>query len=145
VEWKAASLGALDPVFQGRKSEVPGNLIATYFDGLERHTSRGVKFTPTCTRRDNTVKLTASCSDQMDGKGATPNGLYNHTAAVRDRRVLITDMERGVVMAVAMIDNPGTGPASTYMVPQLIKVENGAISRVESMVKWMPFGYKSAW
>jgi hypothetical protein len=48
-------------------------------------------------------------------------------------------------MAIAMIDNPGTGPASTYMVPQLIKVENGAISRVESMVKWMPFGYKSAW
>ena len=55
---------------------------------------------------------------------------------------------------VAMIDNPGTGPASlpapqlvpsTYMVPELIKIDNGAISRVEGMVKWMPFGYASAW
>ena len=60
----------------------------------------------------------------------------------------------GVVMAVAMIDNPGTAggnlPASqlvpsTYMVPQLIKFDNGTISRVEGMVKWMPFGYTSAW
>ena len=57
-------------------------------------------------------------------------------------------------MAVAMIDNPGTGPAgvpasqlvpSTYMVPQLIKIENGSIARVEGLVKWMPFGYTSAW
>ena len=57
-------------------------------------------------------------------------------------------------MAVAMIDNPGLGAAdlpapqlvpSTYMVPQLIKIDNGAISRVEGMVKWMPFGYTSAW
>lgn len=53
-----------------------------------------------------------------------------------------------------MIDNPGTGAAnlpasqlvpSTYMVPQLIKIDNGSISRVEGMVKWMPFGYTSAW
>jgi hypothetical protein len=55
---------------------------------------------------------------------------------------------------MAMIDNPGTGAAnlpasqlvpSTYMVPQLIKIDNGSISRVEGMVKWMPFGYTSAW
>jgi hypothetical protein len=76
------------------------------------------------------------------------------TTAVRDRRILVTDAERGVVLAVAMIDNPGTGaanlPASqlvpgTYMVPELIKIDNGSISRVEGMVKWMPFGYASAW
>ncbi len=57
-------------------------------------------------------------------------------------------------MAVAMIDNTATGPGptpateripSTYMVPQLIKVTDGVITRVEGMVKWMPFGYNSAW
>jgi len=57
-------------------------------------------------------------------------------------------------MAVAMIDNPGTGadnlPASrrvpgTYMALQLIKIDGGSISRVEGMVKWMPFGYTSVW
>ena len=57
-------------------------------------------------------------------------------------------------MAVAMIDNPGTGsdslPASqrvpgTWMALQLIKIDGGSISRVEGMVRWMPFGYASAW
>jgi hypothetical protein len=57
-------------------------------------------------------------------------------------------------MVVAMIDNPGTGAAnlpasqlvpSTYMAPQLIKIDSGTISRVEGMVKWMPFGYTCAW
>jgi hypothetical protein len=27
----------------------------------------------------------------------------------------------------------------------LIKIDNGTISRVEGMVKWMPFGYTAAW
>jgi hypothetical protein len=31
------------------------------------------------------------------------------------------------------------------MVPQLIKIDSGSISRVEGMVKWMPFGYTSSW
>jgi hypothetical protein len=57
-------------------------------------------------------------------------------------------------MAVAMIDNPGVGadnlPASqrvpgTYMTLQLIKIDGGSISHVEGLVKWMPFGYTSAW
>ena len=89
----------------------------------------------------------------MDGNGTSPNGLYNHTTKVRDRRILVADTDRGVVLAVAMIDNPGLTtdlPApqlvpSTYIVPQLIKIDNGSISRVEAMVKWMPFGYTSAW
>jgi len=157
VEFMADSLGALDPVFQGQQvaaKGIPLTLMLGYADGLERHTSKGVKFTAECTRRDNAVQEDASCVAQMDGNGTAPNGLYNHTTKVRDRRVLVGDTERGVVMAVAMIDNPGLGAAdlpapqlvpSTYMVPQLIKIDNGAISRVEGMVKWMPFGYTSAW
>jgi hypothetical protein len=157
VEFMAASLGALDPVFQGQQvaaKGIPLTLMLAYADGLERHTSKGVKFTAECTRRDNAVQEDASCVAQMDGDGTAPNGLYTHTTKVRDRRVLVADVERGVVMAVAMIDNPGLGAAnlpppqlvpSTYIVPQLIKIDNGAISRVEGMVKWMPFGYTSAW
>ena len=135
-------------MFEGKKGEVtaiPPTLIAAYFDGLERHASKDAKFTPDCTRRDNALQSKVSCAD---------NGLYSHTTTVRDRRILVADAERGVVLAVAMIDNPGAGAAnlpasqlvpSTYMVPQLIKVDNGSISRVEGMVKWMPFGYTSAW
>ena len=157
VELNAASLGALDPVFRGptaRPSAILPSLLTAYFDGLERHSSKGVRFKPDCIRRDNGVQASLGCAAQMNGDGTSPNGLYNHTTAVRDRRILITDVEHGIVLAVAMVDNPGTGPANlpapqlvpgTYMIPQLIKVDNGSISRVEGLVKWMPFGYTSAW
>jgi hypothetical protein len=157
IEFMPASLGSLDPVFREQEVKaagIPKNLMTAYFDGLERHTSKGVKFGSECTRRDNAAQETLSCAAQMDGQGTSPDGLYNHTTTVRDRRILVADAEGGVVMAVAMIDNPGTGagnlPASqlvpgTYMVPQLIKIDNGYISRVEGLVKWMPFGYTSAW
>jgi hypothetical protein len=105
----------------------PQSLITAYFDGLERHSSKDVKFAPDCTRRDNAVQVSLSCAAQMDRNGARV-ALYNHTTKVRDRRILVADPERGVVMAVAMIDNPGLGAAnlpvsqlvpSTYMFPQL--------------------------
>ena len=148
VEFKAASLGSLDPVFQAPNDETTGNvqaLMAAYFDGLERHADNDARFAPGCIRRDNAVQQSAGC--------ASSKAFYDHTTAVRDRRILVADAERGVVLAVAMIDNPGTGPAnlpasqlvpSTYMVPELIKIDKAAISRVEGMVKWMPFGYASA-
>jgi hypothetical protein len=154
VEFKAASLGSLDPAFQqGKAASIPQPLIRAYFDGLERHTGKDVRFAPECARRHNALHAGLSCAAQMDGNGTSPNGLYNHTTKVRDRRILVADTDRGVVLAVAMIDNPGLTtdlPApqlvpSTYIVPQLIKIDNGSISRVEAMVKWMPFGYTSAW
>ncbi|KAF2185679.1 hypothetical protein K469DRAFT_632268 [Zopfia rhizophila CBS 207.26] len=157
VEWEGNSLSRLDPVFQQDETGVTGIspvLMTAYFDGLERHSSTGVLFTPACTRRDNAVQGNMSCAAQMDGNGISPNGLYNRTTTVRDRRILIADASKGVALVVAMIDNPATGLAplpatervpSTYMILQLIKVDNGSISRVESMIRWMPFGYTSAW
>ena len=155
VEFKVASLGSLDPVFQNADSvKIPPTLVTAYFDGLERHTGKDVKFTSDCIRRDNAVQGSLGCAAQMNDEGTLANGLFNHTTKVRDRRILIADAERGVVLAVAMIDNPGIGAAglpapqlvpSTYMVPQLIKIDGGSISRVEGLAKWMPFGYTSAW
>lgn len=157
VELKIASLGSLDPVFrgpEGKNAAVGQKLIAAYLDGLEHHSSKGVSFAADCLRRDNAVQSGATCAAQMDGSGSAPNGVYSHTTRVRDRRILVTDAELGVVMAVAMIDNPGTASGnlsaqqrvpSTYMVPQLIKIASGSIARVEGLVKWMPFGYTSAW
>ncbi len=157
VEYKAALLGALDPVFLSQKPAdggIPQNLINAYFDGLERHSSKGVSFRADCVRRDNAVQAGPGCAAQMDGSGVSANSLYAQTTKVRDRRILVADSERGVVIAVAMIDNPGLGPAdlpasrlvpSTYMIPELIKIDGGSITRVEGMLRWMPFGYTSAW
>lgn len=74
-------------------------------------------------------------------------------AVVRDRRILVTDSEKGVVMAVVLVDEPAVGPSplpaaarvpGTYLVPQPIKISNESISQVESMIRWMPYGYTSA-
>ncbi|HEY4365455.1 MAG TPA: hypothetical protein VGN17_31125 [Bryobacteraceae bacterium] len=160
VELKPASLGALDSAFLTAKAgAIPPALITAYFDAQQQHSSKSVKFTPACVRRDNAVQEPSSCAAQMDtqekdGQRPLANGLYLHTSTVRDRRILVSDPDRGVVLAVAMIDNTGKVTAdlppnqlvpSTYMVPQLLKIDNGAISRVESLIKWMPFGYTAAW
>jgi hypothetical protein len=157
VELKPTLLGMLDPVFRGLENPaaaISPATMASYFDGLQDHSSKGVDLSAACTRRDNAAQEAANCTAQMDGQGKAPDGLYPFTTKVRDRRVLITDPDHGVAIAVAMVDNPGMGPAntparqlvpSTYMIPELIKVDNGSIVRIEGLVKWMPFGYTSAW
>ncbi|ORY58865.1 uncharacterized protein BCR38DRAFT_489222 [Pseudomassariella vexata] len=161
IEWEGNSLGKLDPAFQQNKTAgrmyrfSTNKLMHKYFDGMQRHSGRRVPFAPGCTRRDNGARGNLTCAAQMEGWGVAPNGLYRDTTVVRDRRVLVADAERGVVLAVAMVDGPAArelAPVpetervpSTFMVPQLIKVGNGTIERVEGMVKWMPFGYTSAW
>ena len=51
---------------------------------------------------------------------------------------------------VGIVDNPATKSGaladtervpSSYLIPQLIKIDGERISRIEGMVKWMPFGY----
>ncbi|TPX16111.1 uncharacterized protein E0L32_004106 [Thyridium curvatum] len=155
VEWDGSPLGELDTVFkEGEASSTAPSLINDYFNGLQNHSSAGVAFAPECLRRDNGQQLNVGCANQLDGQGQNPNGLHNLTTAVRDRRLLIADAEQGVALAVAMVDSPAVSSSpllltlqvpSTYMVPQLFKVDDGAIARVEGMVKWMPFGYRSAW
>ncbi|KAK0636101.1 hypothetical protein B0T17DRAFT_612881 [Bombardia bombarda] len=167
VEWEGGELGRLGGLFQGNGTALKGSkrnatalakVAAAYFDGLERHSSKRVPFAAGCVRRDNgALQGNVSCAGQMDGRGQFPNGLSNSTTAVRDRRVLVADRDKGVVLAVVMVDFPATTKGgrllseteivpSTYMVPQLIKIDHGgAISRVEAMIKWMPFGYTSAW
>ncbi|KAF3059249.1 hypothetical protein GL218_04660 [Daldinia childiae] len=156
VEWEGNTTSFLDSVFQAYSTngEIPPELLSAYFDGLEKHSSEGVPFAEECTRRDNFGQGGLTCADQLDGKGPTPNGLSNTTTTVRDRRILVADSKRGVVLAVILVDEPANGPGplspagrvpGTYMIPQLIKVDNGLISHIESVVKWVPFGYISAW
>lgn len=156
IEYAGKPLGQLDPIFQKNSTgtALSPELITSYFHGLEAHSSSGVPFASSCRRRDNGLRGNFSCAAQLDGLGSTPNGLFNRTTAVRDQRILVADSSKGVTLVVAMIDNPASAPGplpatenvpSTYMVPHLIKVENGTVSRVESMIKWMPFGYTSAW
>ncbi|OAA56312.1 hypothetical protein SPI_07923 [Niveomyces insectorum RCEF 264] len=165
VEWQGNPIAPLDAAFtvaanapNAPNATIPSTLLDTYLTGWANHDSTGVPFAPGCVRRDNGQQQNQTCADQLRGRGPAPNGLFQRTTAVRDRRVLAADAQQGLVMAVAMVDNPAiarnttaTLPPTervpgTYMVPQLLKVDSaGRIARVEGMVKWMPYGYTSAW
>ncbi|OTA60738.1 hypothetical protein K449DRAFT_435139 [Hypoxylon sp. EC38] len=156
VEWEGDDSSQLDATFSewNDNVEISTEILNAYFDGLEKHSSEGVPFAPGCIRRDNFAQANLTCADQLDGKGTAPNGLPINTTTVRDRRILAADKKRGIALAVALVDEPADGPGplpetaripGTYMIPQLLKVNDGKISRIESVIKWMPYGYTSQW
>ncbi|KAK3314152.1 hypothetical protein B0H66DRAFT_567828 [Apodospora peruviana] len=166
VEYEGAPLGPISPLFnQGPppNSTVGGlkEAVGLYFDGLAKHSAAKVPFAqsepgnPRCTRQDNGLQETnRNCGAQMDGTEVfhPPNGLWNSTMDVHDVRVGIVDTAKGVVTAVAMVDNAGTREMAmlddwkvpgSYLVSTLFKFDGRSeIVRVESFVKWVPLGYK---
>jgi hypothetical protein len=82
---------------------------------------------------------------------------------VRDVRQLVVDAEHGLVLNLALFDNegdvksvsvPGVGGVSvpseflrpiTYLVPQLFKIENGKIRKIEGLAWPVPYGMSSGW
>ena len=97
------------------------------------------------------------CSAQL------ASGYATAISAVRDRRVLISDAERGLVAVAAYYDMPGTrqqfktadgvlvhmpavwGRPRTLATRQLFKIEGGAIRRIETFSKVMAYGARPLW
>ena len=94
-------------------------IVERYFDGVEQDTSKGVPFAADCARRDNGMKTAGNadappldpgqpayrpfamgCAEQIDA------GLYKRIGKVRERRHLVVDAARGLVLSVAVFDNP---------------------------------------
>jgi hypothetical protein len=72
-----------------------------------------------------------SCATQMNGDGVSPDGPYNITTTVGNRPALVTDTDKGVVLAAALVDNPANRSTTltateivpcTYTTPQLTKL-----------------------
>ena len=75
-------------------------------------------------------------------------------AEIRARRILVLDEERGLALAVVMLDRgggttPGTQAAaarpSTNMVVALFKIKAGRIASVDMLERPAPFGMSSGW
>ncbi|KAI1343041.1 hypothetical protein F5Y15DRAFT_371906 [Xylariaceae sp. FL0016] len=158
VEWNGSSLGKLDPIFteDSPDDNYSFNLmvyIQWYLNGWENHSTTDTYTSRNCTRRDNGAQSNMTCAAQLEGHGAHPNGLFNTTTTIRDRRNFVVDSQKAVVITALMIDNPAVGKnlpptestPGSYMVLQLFKITEGDVARVESMVKWMPYGYAVAW
>jgi len=135
-----------------------------YFDGMEKSSSAGVPLGSDCIRRDNGVRTTGNpdapppdpnnagfrplalgCAAQLD------SGFFHGVLRVR-RRILVVNEDRGLVMAVAMIDHavpaapskkrikvkrgaapPPPATLSTDLLGVVFKMSEGRITRIEAI------------
>lgn len=146
-----------------------------YFDAVKRVQSSRAPIAADCVRRDNGVQTTGradappldsalpafrpfalGCAAQID------SGFFGYLTGVRARRAVVADAETGLVLVVAMLDHAGTVKAlttpegqaaappelstpSTDLVAAVFKVKDGAISRIETIQRPMPFGAGTGW
>ena len=142
------------------------SLVTRYFDAIEQGQGNAVRFTPDCLHRENGLVVTDNpqtgfaphalgCAAQLEG------GYGAYITRVRDRHILTIDEARGLIVAAAYYDIPGTVKAvgqklgAPYMLParlgrpqsratwQLFRIEDGAIRRIESLERIVPFGARA--
>ena len=156
----------------------PPNIMSAaanrYFDGMAKGSSAGVPIGADCIRRDNGVQTTGvadapapdaanpafrpfalGCAAQLDG------GVFRSVSQVRPR-ILVVNEDRGLVMAVAMIDHgappqpakkpkkgkppaPPTPPLSTELMGVIFKMSEGRIVRIEAIERPITPGMNSIW
>lgn len=151
------------PVARRADIEELVSLVDRYFDAIEQARGGDVRFTKDCLRRENGLVVTDNseagfapyalgCAAQIEaGYGA-------FVRRVRDRRILTIDEARGLVVASAYYDIPGTVKAvgqrlgAPYLLParlgrpqsratwQVFRIEDGAIRRIESLERVIPYG-----
>jgi hypothetical protein len=131
-----------------------------YFDAMETRSSAGVPIGADCIRRDNGVQTTTQavgCAAQLD------TGWFTQVLQVR-RRVAVVDEERGLVMAIAMVDHgarpeppkkklkpkKGAPPeplpvTSTDLMGVVFKMSEGKITRIEAIDRPVAKGQDLGW
>jgi hypothetical protein len=97
-----------------------------------------------------------TCREQFE------SGLLHFVYRIRDRRYVVVDQERGLVLAFGFFDHPA-GKTRTFQVPdgrtitagpqqpwtweiaELFKVEKGKLHEIEAVLERAPYGMISGW
>lgn len=154
-------------------------LIATtdqYFEAFSQNKSSAAPFADTCSRRENGFAATnnsdgpvvdpaqpafrvfsGSCAQEID------RGFFSALSKVGNQRPLVVDVDQGLVLDLAFLDNEGNVksvsvqgvgdvkvPAEflrpiTFVEPQLFKIEAGKIREIEALSWPLPYGMRSGW
>jgi hypothetical protein len=159
------------PVAQRASREALVRTANMYFSGLERDDGQGVyPFTDDCNRIENgeqtTNHPTPGAAQRFDVsalgcKAQFETGFFHFVTRIRDRRFVVVDEERGMVLAFAFFDHAGnarprTGPGGaalpagparpfTWEIAELFKLENGKIRQIEAVLDQCPYGMGSGW
>ena len=148
-----------------------------YYEGLQLNDGQGVyAFTPDCNRIEDATRTTNQARPQNYGHSdedisdfTTMNctdqyklGFLGFTTGCRDRRFMVTDVERGAVLANAYLDFDGTITEAHltdgrvwkvppyFMTPrtnqsnEAYRIEKGSISLIEMTMYEVPFNIKPA-
>jgi hypothetical protein len=157
-----------------------------YFSGMQKNDGKGqYPFADDCDRLENGGKTTNAPSaagrnggpartTRLDPKTSSSydsmwtcreqfeSGLLHFVSRIRDRRYLVVDQERGLVLAFAFFDHPA-GKTRTFQVPdgrtvtagpqqpwtweiaELFKVEKGLLHEIEAVLERAPYGMNSGW
>jgi hypothetical protein len=147
-----------------------------YFTGLERNDGKGMyPFADDCDRLENGKQTTNNPSNRADEpENARPfdvdalgckeqfkSGFFRFVTRIRDRRFVVIDRKRGLVLAFVFFDHAGNIPTVTlsdgktipidlarpftWEIAELFKVENGLIRQIEAVLGEAPYGMNSGW
>lgn len=139
-----------------------------YFDTLQLNDGRlHVEFTDDCNRRENGMRSTNLTDPKLDTiwrLGCADQfrlGAYRYDDRVRDRRFLVVDEERGIVLAGGFIDHEGRlgefeltdGTVRTsifrrphsFVLLEAFKIRKGRIQQIEAVFLTVPYNMPSPW
>lgn len=165
----------MHPVEAAARNELTAT-VGRYFQAFARKDGSLASFAPGCVRRENGVP-TCHNPDGLQVDPSKPEfrlfkgdcaaelgtGFLASLTQVRSRRTLVVDETQGLVLDLALLDNPATAKTIdisgvgtvaaprlflspwTDMHAQLFKIEAGAISHIEGLVRRVPYGQGSGW
>jgi hypothetical protein len=150
--------------------------VERYFEAWARKNGSFAPLAPGCIRRENGVLACNNAQGPVidkskpdfrlftrDCAGELTTGFLADVEKLRSHRTLVVDESQGLVLDLALLDNPATArsvtvaaagdialPASlrmpwTDLHAQLFKIETGKITYIEGLVRRVPYGQKSGW
>ena len=169
-----------DPALLGRaggssRSDLLG-AVDRYFEAFTRRDGSLAPLAGGCKRRENGIAASDNPQGPIidpgrpefrlyarDCRGELDAGFLARLVRLRERRTLLVDEEQGLVLDLALLDNPGSSTEvelprvgslkvpDSCLVPwtdlhaQLFKIEDGRISHIEDLVRRVPYGQRSGW
>lgn len=147
-----------------------------YFTGMENDDGRGVyPFADDCYRLENGIQTTGNPSLRIGSSSSAAGvnyaslgckaqfalGFLHVVSRIRDRRFLVVDPARGVVVAFGFFDHnaqlrsyeltnghtvkSGLNAPITWEFCESFKIEHGLIRRVEAVLTQSPYGMRPNW
>ena len=145
-----------------------------YFEAIEKNLTDAVPFDDECNRIENGMQTTNNDSANFGGpkgpavgklgcRGNINSMMWRYITLISPRRFLIVDEERGIVFGMFMFHQDGgqektvvpgygeyrysalTRRPFTTDIPEMFKIRDGKILRIEATMASLPYGSRPNW